>query len=213
MGDPLFLGALLVLALGIAAAMRYRSTDARTRRALKAAPILAISAVQEDAVVRVTGRLRPIGDLIAAPLTGRRCAYYLAVVEEHLRTGNTWSWVEVAREADGVDFLVEDATGVLRIGLSAECRVAVTRDGQSRSGTFDDANEVEKAFLGRVYVEDTGALGFNRSLRYTEGILGPGEEITALGRARRGADGVMALGPRPDGPVLISDDRETVARR
>jgi hypothetical protein len=206
----------ILLVLGILFSVYWFSDDARTRRELKAVPTLAISAVQEGMVVRVTGRLRPAGDLVQSPLTGRHCAYFLAVVEERRKHGKTSSWSEIAREVHCLDFEVEDGTGVIHVRMDG-CRVAVTRDAYSRSGTFDDATEAERAFLARHGHDSTGLLGFNRTLRYEEGVLEPGEEITVLGqvKTRVGPDGARTwvLGPTPDRAVLVSDDRGTVARR
>lgn len=207
---------LLGLSFGIIAWTRYNAPDARTRRALAAVPTLAIGQVREDTVVRVTGRVRPLADLIQAPLSGRRCAYYLAVIELNEKRGNAYAWVEVAREAEGVDFIVEDASGTIHV-RAEDLQVAITRDSHSRSGTFDDATAVEQKFLTRMNVDGTGLLGFNRPLRYVEGVLEPGEEITVLGQARYrdqpGGGSVLVLGPTPHGPAMATDDRDTVIGR
>jgi len=204
------------LAFGLVAWTRYNSPDAQTKRALAAVPTLAIGQVSEDAVVRVTGRLRPLADLLQAPLSGRRGAYYLAVIEVNQKRGNSYAWVEVAREAEGVDFVVEDASGTIHV-RAEDLRVAITHDSHSRSGTFDDANEVEQKFLTRMNIDGTGLLGFNRPLRYREGVLEPGEEITVLGQARSrdqpGGGRVLVLGPTPHGPAMATDDRNTVIGR
>lgn len=202
--------------LGVIAAINYFSHEARTRRALTATPVRAIAEVAEGAVVRVQGRLRPIHDLIEAPLSGRLCAYYVAVVEERRKSGKSSYWAQVARDARGVDFAVEDVSGEILVRAN-ELEVAITLDKHTRSGTFDDATEAEQKFLARMNEESTGLLGFNRTLRYTEGVLEPGEEITVLGLARpgdrHGGGRVLKLGPRPDGPALASDDRGIVSRR
>lgn len=210
----------MVLAIGgvlaVFAAISYFSRDAQTRRALRDTPSTSIHKVQDGAVARVKGRVRPIHDLIEAPLSGRLCSYYVAIVEERRKSGKSSYWAEVARDARGVDFAVEDVTGEILV-RAAGLEVAITLDKHTRSGTFDDATEAEQKFLASMNVESTGLLGFNRTLRYTEGVLEPGEEITVLGLAspceRPGGGRALRLGPRPDGPALASDDRDVVLGR
>lgn len=197
-------------------AVWWFSDDAQTRRALKSVRVREIREIQEGMIVRVTGRLRPVGDLLAAPLTGRHCAYSQVIVEERRSNGKSSSWHEVFREVEAIDFQVEDGTGVVHVRMD-ESRVAITRDAHTASGTFDDATDAEKALLARHGQESTGLIGFNRALRYAEGALEVGEEVTVLGQVsvRTGVDGerVWVLGPTPDRPVFVSDDRGTVAAR
>lgn len=207
------IGAVLLVALAVS---YWFSHDATTRRMLKEAPVRKIAELQEGMVVRVTGRLRPAGDLIQAPLSARHCAYYEVRVEERRSTGKSSSWHDVIREVQAHDFEVEDGTGVALVRMD-ECRVAVTKDTHTRSGTFDDATEAERALLERNGQESTGLIGFNRALRYTEGALEPGEEVTVLGQVTvdtdRDGSRRVTIGPRPDRPVLVSDDLGTVRAR
>jgi hypothetical protein len=206
-------GAVLLVGLVVT---YWFSDDARTRRLLKEAPARKIREIQEGMVVRVTGRLRPAADLVQAPLSGRHCAYYEVLVEERRSTGKSSRWYDVLREVKARDFEVEDGTGVVLVRMGA-CKVAITKDTHTRSGTFDNASAAERALLERNGEESTGLLGFNRTLRYEEGALEPGEEVTVLGQVKvhTGLDGarVLAIGPPPDRPVLVSDDRGTVRAR
>lgn len=192
------------------------SAEARTKRALAAAPLESIGKVQEGAVVRVKGRVRPVADMIEAPLTGRYCVHYVAIVEERHRGKHSTHWSEVTREAKGVDFEVQDATGEILV-RSQGLQVAITLDQHTRSGSFDDATEAEQKFLARMNESSTGLLGFNRTLRYTEGALEAGEEITVLGQASYrdlpGGGRALVLGPTPDGSALATDDRDIVIGR
>lgn len=192
------------------------SADARTKRALAEAPLESIGKVQEGAVVRVKGRVRPVADMIQAPLTGRYCVHYVAVVEERHKGKNSTYWSEVAREVKGVDFEVQDVTGEIHV-QSQGLQAAITLDKHTKSGSFDDATEAEQKFLARMNESSTGLLGFNRTLRYTEGALEAGEEITVLGQARYrdlpGGGRVLILGPTPHGSAMATDDRDVVLGR
>lgn len=192
------------------------SADARTKRALAGVPLESIGKVQEGAVVRVKGRIRPVADMIEAPLTGRYCVHYVAVVEERHKGKNSTYWSEVTREEKGVDFEVQDVTGEIQV-RSRGLQVAITLDQHTKSGSFDDATPVEQNFLARMNEASTGLLGFNRTLRYTEGALEAGEEITVLGQARYrdlpGGGRVLILGPTQHGSAMATDDRDIVMGR
>lgn len=189
------------------------SSDARTRRALKKVPVTPIAGLQTGQLARIRGRIVAGGDLLAAPLSERTCVYYLATADQRRSSGNSSSWREVAREERYVDFQVADHTGAAWVRMSVP-RVAVVRDLHTRSGTFDDANALEEGFLQRHGLQSTSAvLGLNLGMRYVEGALEPGEEVTVLGLVRSEViDGrsVLVLDAPTDGPLMISDDPRAV---
>jgi hypothetical protein len=197
------------------------SPDRVLLRKLRAVSIVRIADVPDGATVRIVGRLRKRAKLLRAPLSGRKCAFFRAVVKE--KAGKN-SWREIVREVESVDFVVEDSTGRAIVETSS-LEVAVVLDHHARSGAFEDAAEVLESFLRRHGLESTGVFGWNRALRYEEGVLEPGEEVAVLGRARweddpelgavdapRGAYREIARKRRlvieaPDGePVRASDD-------
>ena len=189
------------------------STDARTRRALKKVRVTPISALQPGQRARVRGRIVAAGDLLSAPLSERVCVYYLATAEQMRSSGNTNTWREIAREEYSRDFVVEDGSGAVRVRMNVP-RVAIVRDVNTRSGTFDDANHREEAFLKRHGLQSTSELlGLNKTIRYVEGALEPGEEVTVLGLVREElVDGrrTLVLDAPDDGPLTLSDDPRAV---
>lgn len=201
------------VAISVVGVSMYFSADARTRRALKNVRASPISGLAPGQVARVRGRIVALGDLLSAPLSERECVYYLAFAEEQRSNGKTTSWREIAREERYVDFVIEDGTGVVTVRMAVP-RVAVVRDVHTRSGTFDDANAREEAFLARHGLQSTGALlGLNRALRYTEGALEVGEEVTVLGLVREEtASGgrELVIDAREDAPLMLSDDPRIV---
>lgn len=205
----LLVAAVAVTAVGLSVVL---STDARTRRAIRRAPIVPVSSVRAGQLVRVRGRLVALDELLQAPLSQRTCAYYVATAEERRSAGSSSTWREVAREERYVDFAVDDGTGRVRVRMSVP-RVAVVRDLHTRSGTFDDANAAEDGFLRRHGLRSVNAFGLNIALRYNEGALEPGEEVTVLGQARHeDIDGerVLVIDAPDDGPLLLSDDPRAV---
>jgi hypothetical protein len=199
--------AVAAAAIGVSYAF---SADARTRRALKKQRVAMIHGLRDGELARVRGRVVALEDVLGAPLSDRTCVYYLATVET--QSGNNNHWREVAREERFVDFVIDDGTGRLHVCMSVP-RVAVVRDLHTRSGTFDDASGREEEFLNRHGLRSTNFLGLNSPLRYIEGVLEPGEEVTALGKVRvevRAGQRTLVLDAPDDGPLLLSDDRRVV---
>lgn len=200
---------ILVLSVGLFASL-YFGRDIRARRKLARTPVQAIVDVTPGTTTRLTGKIQRLHEDLTAPMTGRRCAYYLVIVEEYRSHGKGGNWTEVLREEQHLDFLLRDNTGVARIQMDAP-HVVVVRDHKTRSGTFDDATAVEAAFLERFNKQATNFLGLNRTLRYSEGALEFGEEITVLGAARPGAGEVDLVVESPaEGPLLLTDHPGTV---
>lgn len=202
----------LVGALAIFASI-YFARDARARRKLARAPVEAIAAITPGTTARITGTIEYLDGELVAPLSKRTCAYYLVIVEEYRSSGKSGNWVEILREEQHLDFLVRDASGVAQIRMDSPHAVVV-RDHKTRSGTFDDATPIEAAFLERFSKTSTNFLGLNRSLRYSEGALEFGEQLTVLGLARRCEGEVrLVFESPPDGPLLLTDHPGTVVAR
>jgi hypothetical protein len=209
-------GAVIVLVVigGIALAGWMFSEGTRVRRALRKAPRIAIGAMQEGQVARVVGKVSH-GEPIAAPISGRPCFYFDAIVEERYRNG----WRRVLREKGGVPFGIEDGTGRAMVDPT-HADVALTFDASTRSGTFDDATGPEEAFLARHKQKSQGWV-FNRTLRYREAIIEPNEVVAIMGQGVREPDPEAAGADRgyrdapptllrmrggQQSPLLVSDD-------
>jgi hypothetical protein len=79
---------------------------------------------------------------------------------------------------DGTGRAIIDPTGA---------EIALDFDSRSSSGTFDNANEAEEAFLARHHQKSQGWV-FNKGLRYREAVIHIGETIAVLGEGVREPD-------------------------
>lgn len=156
----------------------------------------------EGATVKIVGTLRHVGEPLRAPLSGRSCAYYEVRVEEH-RGKNNWS--TIVRESEGSQFLLEDGTGKALVKLD-DPSTAVVEDLSLRSGTFNDPSVSAQEYLTKHGVDSTSFLGFNKTLRYFEGVLEEGETVVVYGRASWEAD------PDPDSDRAGEDYRNRPKR-
>ncbi len=207
------LGLILVLAFVLWVAW-YTSPGARFKRALKARATSPIRRIRGRRLAKISGQVRRHEKLLSAPLTGRTCVVYWVVVEEMKATKN--SWTQVINEHHSVDFLVEDPSGIARVDVS-DAQPLLVMDAHFRSGTLNDADRKLEAYLESFGTKSTGALGFNRTLRYREGVLEPGERVVVLGSTTMEADSTTGgayrsrserpvFGSRANGPLLLSDD-------
>lgn len=214
---------LIVVVAGGAALKWWFSADQEATRRLKTLTSVLIADATEGALVKVTGRLTLAGDTsLEAPLSGRRCAAYRAEVEERRSSGKSSHWVNIIRDDDVMDFAIEDDTGRALI-KAIGAKLVIERDDHQTSGTFNDASERAEAFLMLHGKSSESFLGLNKGMRYQEGVLEPGEEVTVLGKARwemdpdksrsagyRDRAKRLVIDMADDGTLIISDDLTTL---
>jgi hypothetical protein len=161
---------------------RYMAPPNQLKRQLGALPRRTLADLPEGTPARIVGKADVLEDTLEAPLTGRRCLYYTAIVE----VSDGRDWREIIREDRAVMFLIDDGTARAIVD-PRESKVALDFDGASASGTFDNPTEREQAFLDEH--ETSSRHGrFNRNLRYREAAIGVGETIAIFGAAVREPD-------------------------
>lgn len=132
-------------------------------------------------------------------------------------------WIPRIRETERTPFLLRDASGDALVDPRG-ARVS-TVPLVTKSGTFNDADARERAFLASRNFAHRGTF-FNKALRYTEIILAPDALVAVLGTPVRDTDpdgaarvgGYRDLPPTRahlsstrDAPLLISDHPDAVA--
>jgi hypothetical protein len=175
-----------VAAVMFSVAFWYYSENATIRRQLRKARAKRIAELGDAELGKVVGSARHIDELLHAPLTGRPCVYFIAVVEEKRSTGKSSYWKTIVKEERSVAFVLEDASGCAIVDPTA-ARIAIDFDGRSTSGTFDDPTDAEREFLARHGERGQGWI-FNRSLRYREAVIEDGETVAVLGAGTREPD-------------------------
>ena len=214
--------AVAIVVLFVVLIARWWSEKARLARTLREAPRVDIRAMPEGARARVVGTVTAHGATLRAPLTGRACVAYVAQVEERISTGKTSYWTNRIHEVKSVPFAIDDGTGRAIVDPGA-AQLLVEMDATTKSGAFDDATPIEADFLRRHGMASTGWF-FNKTLRYVEGVIEPGERVAVLGQAVREPDPDAAgqvtgyrdalptrprIGGTPAQPILVSDRADT----
>lgn len=153
------------------------SNDAKIRRALTQMPQTNIHDAQVGEVVKIIGTITPTHRQLKAPLSGRECVLNEVLVEEYRGGRNGGRWVEIIRDNNAVDFLLEDATGRALV-RTRTIRVHTQKDASYESGFRNDATPQLEAFLARHGEKSVGWV-FNRRLRYVV-ELGPRSSVRIL---------------------------------
>lgn len=191
----------------------YLGSELRLRRTLRRAPRWSLAALPEDTFGRVTGTAYPFeGEHLTAPLTGRTCVYYIALVEQRGRQGGDRArWTRLAIERRGLSFVLEDG-GHRAIVDPRRARVTIDFDHVYRTPRLPLAvrqeavpqggsapalmteSERQAQFLARHYLvnRDWSTMA---EPRYREAIIEVGEPVAVLGSGIREPD----LEARPDG--------------
>lgn len=193
--QPAFVGMALLTLLALLLYTCFTSRDRRIRRALRSASSTPVARLVEGEVVKVCGRARVLERVLEAPLTGRQCVFYRALVEEPGKGDgrlDSDGWHPLVDEYNSTDFLVEDATGSVRVHVDGAEPVLVL-DASFWSAIFNSPTPRLEAYLAQYGQASKNWLGINRSLRYREGVLEPGEEVAVLGVVR------FELAPDPGG--------------
>lgn len=153
-------------------------------RELKKSRPTTISRARQNEYIKLVGKAIGGNDPLIAPLSKRPCYYYYILVE---KKGDK-SWHKYLEDHAQQDFFLE-VNGERAIIKPALTRLEFKKtffvlDHEENSGSFNDARPHLEAFLRKHGTKSTGILGFNKTLRFSEGIIEPNEMITVKGIAQ-----------------------------
>jgi hypothetical protein len=160
----------------------------RRRQRILATPTSPIAQDPGNGPVEVKGRIVP-GEqgVLQTPFSGRHAVWCRVSVLEYRSSGRSGHWVTILREVDQREFFVDDGSGQMAKVIPVGAEVILDQQQIASSGTFNDAPPHLQAFLASRGHSTTSFLGFNKSMRYQEEVLAPGDPLYALGPSRRDA--------------------------
>ncbi|WP_053970612.1 hypothetical protein [Mangrovimonas sp. ST2L15] len=154
-------------------------------RTLKRLPSRSINGVKSNEFVKIHGKALHANEPLLAPLSRRKCVFYSIKIEQKKGSGKNSHWKTLVQEERYQDFFVEKNGELLLIKPTKNplnyINYLVT-DKETDSGTFNDPTPEFERLLSQYGISSTGLFGFNKSLRYTEGIISVGERITVAGK-------------------------------
>jgi len=174
--------------LGVATILRRAGSEEQLlRRWMRAAKRTTIAEAPEGELVRIVGTVVVLeGRTVEAPLSGRPCTYYEALLEKTSDELTFDLWKVAARETGGVAFAIDDGTARAVVDPDL-ARTILCKDVIGAAGSFALPNEREQAFLARHALPEDAWM-VRRLHRYREGVLEVGERVAVVGVVVREAD-------------------------
>lgn len=219
---PLLVIGAILFVIGVVVTLVNLKNFKRRQRII-ATPTSPIAQAPGNGLVEIKGRvLASEQGLVQTPFSGRLAVWCRITIQELRSSGRNSYWHTVLAEVDARPFMVDDGSGQLARVLPNGSNVVLDKQNVASSGTFNDAAAHLEAFLQSRGLKSTSWLGFNKSMRYEEEVLGPNDTLYALGPSRREAgppvhDGyrtvpgsmlVMFHGAGPDGELLLTNKTE-----
>jgi hypothetical protein len=208
---------MLLIIFGLAAianrVYNFHKDQRRCKRTLRKAPILTVGGFADGTEAKLVGKVRLLAEL-CSPLTGRPCAHYHVRVEVwRIPSQESGGWSNFIEEEKTVAFVLDDGTG--RAIVEAEdAQISVVEDAHFRSGTFNDDTPQLESFLAKHGRKSTNLFGFNKGLRYAEGVIEEGESVTVFGRGAWENDGSgtrrLVISQPRDCQLRVSDNPSTL---
>lgn len=200
----------------------FFSKKAVVVRKLKKANTKRISSFVNGEVAKIVGKIECIGTLLIAPLSGRKCVYYYILIEQRVKSGETYRWKKLIEEEVAGTFGIRDWQYCAQID-SKNIMSHIAQDRNYSSGFFNNASENLNCYLEKHGKKSINFFGFNKTLRYKEGVLEEGEMISVMGKGTwKNADQgqwsdkygkVLIINSYGEIPVYLSDDPETLKNK
>ena len=136
-------------------------------------------------IAEINGKVVPDKGIMKSPFSNRDCVGVKIIIDQYSTEWDehiSGDWLGVKKLVRGIEFFLQDDTGKVLVDLrGAELFIPVSYEFESGSraglppiyGTLseDEINELEEL------------VGGNKSMRYSESIIMPGDELYILGRA------------------------------
>nr|WP_321221158.1 hypothetical protein [uncultured Psychroserpens sp.] len=187
MTQPLLI-ILVICAVGLIIYLIYYFSNKQViLRTLSKIPLKPISSLKTNALSKVVGKALHVEEPLKAPYSGRHCVFYQIIIEQKVKSGKSSHWKKIVSEEKFQDFFIDTNGDFVIIKPQHHPRNYIcylVKDKETSSGTFNDPTPKFAALLRRYNIEPENFFGFNRTLRYKEGIIAVGERITVAGIAK-----------------------------
>lgn len=156
-------------------------------RTLKKVPHKPVGGLQTNQFSKVTGKALHVKEPLIAPFSKRECIFYSIKIEQKKSNGKNSYWKTLVKEEKiqeffvhiNGEFVIVEPTSIPKNFISH-----LVVDKTQRSGTFNDPTPEFKGLLDTYNIDSENFIGWNKNLRYSEGIIEIGELITVAGIAR-----------------------------
>lgn len=156
-------------------------------RTLSKIPLKPASGLRTNELSKVSGKALHVKEPLLAPYSQRKCVFYQIKIEQKVNSGKSSHWRTLIEEERSQEFFVETNSDFVIVKPIDEPKNYITylvKDKKQSSGTFNSPTPEFEALLRRYNIESQTFFGFNKQLRYREGIIEIGEQVTVAGIAK-----------------------------
>ncbi|WP_262732356.1 GIDE domain-containing protein [Gaetbulibacter sp. NE] len=183
--SPFLIIGIVILILSIIGITSYYFSSKQTiLRILAKTPYKPVSSFKSNEFVKVSGKALHVQNPLIAPLSKRKCIFYYIKIEQKKSNGKNSYWRTLIEEERFQDFFIESNGNMVIIKPTQHpknYKSHLVIDKKTSSGTFNNPTPEFESLLKRYNIDSTGYFGFNKTLRYKEGIIEIGETITVAG--------------------------------
>ncbi len=164
----------------------------KSSRTIQNIPTSRIATGAVGANVEIKGKiLRPNGQLLSGPISGRSCSFFSIEIQKLVRTKNSRRWVRVDQFYSDEHFFVDDGSGALAqvfVKGAVIQRKGANDTFRSRSSNFGSMPQGLRAALQRQsrFNLNPASWFFSREYRFIEWRFEPQETVYVLGYADSG---------------------------
>ena len=133
-------------------------------------------------IAEIYGKAATTEKLIHGPFSNEACIVCRVVIQEYERWSKYRRWHTIKDTVLSTKFMVEDETGKVRVD-PRQATLDIPVSFKSSSGWGSDPPKHAIEFLKKNNLDYEGFLGMNKSLRYLEYTIKPGDNVYVLGRA------------------------------
>jgi len=179
---------IIVVVFGLIAFLGYYfSAKQMVLRKLSKIPLKPATGLKTSELTKVTGKALHVKEPLIAPLSGRECVFYTIKIEKRVSNGKSSHWKTVIKEEKTQEFFINNNGDfvIVRPTQSPKNYISyLVKDKKTFSGTFNNPTPEFESLLRQYNIDPLNFLGFNKSLRYKEGVIEIGEQITVSGIAK-----------------------------
>jgi len=165
----------------------YFSTKQVVLRKLSKIPHKSVGSLKTNELTKVRGKALHVKEPLIAPLSGRKCVFYSIKIQKRVSNGKSSHWKTIINDLKTQEFFINSNGDFVIVRPSKTPKNFISylvEDKKTSSGTFNDPTPEFESLLKQYNIDPKNFLGFNKPLRYREGIIEIGERITVAGIAK-----------------------------
>lgn len=135
-------------------------------------------------MVEVYGSVVPIkAKILKSPLSEKECVYYTYTIEEYRSSGKSSRWVTIKSGSDQSLFFLKDDSGAVLVNPDG-ATVDIPSDFTYQTRMGKDPPGAVIKFLVANKLSYESFFGLNKTMRFTESYVAPGDKLYIIGEAQ-----------------------------